>query len=1047
MPFDFHNRDRIKNIIEELEGLRYKDRRDLEGLLFWDDDGSTGNRILQGTGRPVEKGFCWKGWDRYNWLTVTLEISPEWKNKEVLGLFDFGARIGTGNNGDFESLLYLNGKPYQAVDGNHHEVFLEPEVNGYTQELKFRLWSGLSGGGIPEENRMEIRQVQIGILDHPTDDLYYLAKAAIETYDLLPVGNEYKEWILNVLVRTFTKVNYTEPGNEAFYETVKEAFTFLYSEMDGRGKPDVNVSLIGHTHIDMAWLWRLRHTREKAARSFSTVNRLMEKYPEYLFLQTQAQLYEYIKEDSPDIYAHIQKRVKEGRWEPSGAMWVECDCNLASGESIIRQILIGKNFFRQEFEYESEYLWLPDVFGYSWALPQILKKSGINTFMTTKISWNDTNRLPYDTFRWKGMDGTEVTAHFITTTDPGEDYYTYNGNTSPDAIKGVWEQYKNKDTNRDLLISFGFGDGGGGPTRTQIKQAEAADRIPGLPHVKMEMPTEYFRRLNRTLEENPMDGHIPVWDGELYLEFHRGTYTSQAYNKKMNRRMEYLLRDTEMLSVLAGTAAGVPYDYDSLLKAWKIVLCHQFHDILPGSAIKEVYEDSHEEYARALQLIKGTMKEVNRAIYTAEADCYTVFNNANWIRSGAAVIPMSDAELDRYRGCPVTDEGGQSVKAVWEENGLHIWAQEIKPFSFATFRIVTGETSVQADGIFSSSDVGASQIETPFYTISWNEKGQLNRIYDKKAEREVLPSEKCANVLQIFEDKPRCFDAWELEPTIDLKKETVENCIRVNTRKHSLGWEVAFLWTYHKSRIWQTMCLYESSPRIDFRTTVDWQERQKLLKTSFPVDVRAVDARFDIQNGNIRRPITRNTTWEAAKFEVAAHKWVDIWETGYGMAVLNDCKYGHDVKEDTIRLTLLKSAIDPDYTADLGTHEFTYAILPHDKEWYEAGIEQQAFDLNNPLTGQPGRSRLGAESWISFDQENLVVDTLKREENGARIILRFHEFEGRRCVVKISSRLPIKQWCACNLMEEETEFVQEEIQVPLKPYEIKTLMLDIFDKE
>uniref|UniRef100_UPI0006D0BD5A glycoside hydrolase family 38 N-terminal domain-containing protein n=1 Tax=Clostridium sp. NkU-1 TaxID=1095009 RepID=UPI0006D0BD5A len=308
--------------------------------------------------------------------------------------------------------------------------------------------------------------------------------------------------------------------------------------------------------------------------------------------------------------------------------------------------------------------------------------------MTTKISWNDTNRLPYDTFCWKGMDGTEVTAHFITTTDPGEDYYTYNGNTSPDAIKGVWEQYKNKDSNKDLLISFGFGDGGGGPTRTQIKQAEAAGKIPGLPHVKMEMPTEYFRRLNRTLKENPMDGYIPVWDGELYLEFHRGTYTSQAYNKKMNRRMEYLLRDTEMLSVLAGAAAGVPYDYDNLLKAWKIVLCHQFHDILPGSSIKEVYEDSHVEYGRALQLIKETMEAVNQTLYGPEAGCYTVFNNSNWMRSGATFIHMADAELSHYKGHMVIDKDGQEVKAVWKENGVLIWVFQIQPFSFSAFRIV-----------------------------------------------------------------------------------------------------------------------------------------------------------------------------------------------------------------------------------------------------------------------------------------------------------------------------------------------------------------------
>ena len=551
MPFDFKNRDRIEHLLEELQELRYRNLQDVNGFYWWEDDGTIGNREPQGEPRKVSVGFQWKGWDRYNWLTCQVEIPEALMEEEVVGLFDFGAREGTGNNGDFESLLYLNGKPYQAMDGNHREVFLEPKENGRRLDLKFRLWSGLNGGGRPKEKQMEIVRAQIGVLDHPTDDLYFLASMALEAYDILDPSNEYREWILNVLVQAFRLVDYTDPGSESFYRSTEAAYRYLDGQMDGRGKPDVTVDLVGHTHIDVAWLWRLRHTREKAARSFSTVNRLMEKYDHYIFLQSQPQLYEYIKEDYPDIYEHIKKRVKEGRWEPSGAMWVECDCNIASGESIIRQILVGKNFFRQEFGYESEFLWLPDVFGYSWALPQILKKSGVDTFMTTKISWNDTNRLPYDTFLWKGIDGTGVTAHFVTTSDPGEPYYTYNGNTSAQAVKSVWDNYRNKDTNRELLISYGFGDGGGGPTRQQIKQAEAVDKIPGLPHVEEISATEYFRKLNKTLKENPMDGYLPVWDGELYLEFHRGTYTSQAYNKKMNRRMEYSLRDTELFSVMA----------------------------------------------------------------------------------------------------------------------------------------------------------------------------------------------------------------------------------------------------------------------------------------------------------------------------------------------------------------------------------------------------------------------------------------------------------------------------------------------------------------
>lgn len=1034
MPFDFKNRDRIKNLLQEMKEYRYKGLTDITEFLWWEDDGSVGNRIPKGEGTPISLGFQWKGWDRYNWITTSVELPQELIGHEVIGLFDFGARRRTGNNGDFESLLYLNETPYQAVDGNHTEVFLEPKVNGRKLDLKFRIWSGLSEGGIPKEKNMELIRAQYGVLHHPTDDLYYLTEAALDAYDELDANNEHKEWILNQLVKAYQLIDFTDPRSEVFYQSTEKAYAYLAEKMDGSKKPGIQVSMLGHTHIDVAWLWRLRHTREKAARSFSTVNRLMEKYDHYLFLQSQPQLYEYIKEDYPDIYEHIKKRVKEGRWEPSGAMWVECDCNLVSGESIIRQILVGKNFFRHEFDYESEFLWLPDVFGYSWALPQILKKSGIDTFMTTKISWNDTNRLPYDTFLWRGMDGTEVTAHFITTSDDGEDYYTYNGESNVSAIKSVWDNYKNKDINKDLLISYGYGDGGGGPSRDMIKQVEAAEKIPGIPHVIEESATQYFRRLNKTIHENKMDGFLPVWDGELYLEFHRGTYTSQAYSKNMNRRMEYGLRELEIQSIFAGQLYPIPYRYEELLSAWKIVLCHQFHDILPGSSIREVYEDSHVEYGKAQEILNNIKEEIHSSLYMKEDDCFTVFNNSNWVRDSIIKIPVHK-ESEKYRNMQAETEKGELLSTLWEEDGAKILVKDMKPLAFQNIYFKKPQTA-------GKSMVKGNQIETPYYKITWEENGSLSRIYDKEADRELLPTGKCGNVLQVFEDKPRSYDAWELEPTIDLKREIIENCISIKAEKNELGFEVTFEWKYHNSTISQRMCLYDEKKRIDFKTQVDWKEHQKLMKVAFPVDIRATDARFDIQNGNIRRPITRNTSWEAAKFEVVAHKWADLWETGYGLALLNDCKYGYDIKDDTIRLTLLKSAIHPDFCADNEIHTFTYSILPHHKEWYQAAIEQEAFDLNNVLTAFVGRTGLEGKSLFSFDRSNLVVDAVKREENGENIILRFHEFWGERGNVRISSCFPIKEWCLCDLMEEpEEELKTGEVNVFLKPYEIITLMI------
>ena len=1029
MPFDFKHQERIHNLLEEIGENRYRNLVPIEEFDWYEDDGVVGNRAPKGESVKVGQGFRSKGYDKYNWLCTKISIPESFGDENVLGIFDFGVPMGTGNNSNFESLLYVNGKPYQGVDGNHKEVFFNLKETGRELELSFRIWSGLNGGGRPREMTMSIDRAEFGVLDTAADDFYYLAMTALETHELLDENNEYKSYILNQLVEAFRLVDFTNKNSEAYYKSLQTALDYLRDRFKGQGKPSVNVTMLGHTHIDVAWLWRLRHTREKTARSFSTVNRLMEKYPEYIFIQTQPQLYDYLKEDYPDIYEHIKRRVAEGRWEPSGAMWVECDCNLASGESIIRQILVGKNFFKKEFDYESEFLWLPDVFGYSWALPQILKKSGVNTFMTTKISWNDTNRLPYDTFIWRGMDGSEVTTHFVTTTELNDVTYTYNGESRPYAIKGVWDNYRNKDLNRDLLISYGFGDGGGGPTREMIKYIEAAKLMPGIPNVETGRATEYFRKLNETIKENPYNGYLPIWDGELYLEFHRGTYTSQGYNKKMNRFMEYKLREEEMLSVFAEKLLDKPYNREEFLKAWKIVLCEQFHDILPGSSIHEVYEDSHEEYERALKYIENATKAAKASFVTEKENVFTLFNQANWERDSIVKIPIG-AEAYEY----TDSEGNTLLSHRCGEKDL-VYVKGLKPLAFSTIT-----RSVKA--CKEASSFVENTVETPYYVVSWDDKGRLVRLYDKGADREVIPEGKFANVFQIFEDKPRCFDAWELEATIDLKKEEIPCDGNIIKTKNELGYFIHFTYNYNNSKIMQTLCLYNDKRRIDFKTVVDWKESQKILKTAFSVDIRGVFARYDVQEGNIVRSITRNTSWEAAKFEVVAHKWADLSETGYGVALLNDCKYGYDIKEDTMRLSLLKSATDPDYSADYGTHEFTYSLYPHKEEWYNARLEEEAFDLNSPVVVLDGASALGNESLISFDAKNIVLDAFKKAENEEAYVLRFHEYTGRRGKINLKTGLNFDSWCEADLMENPLgEWKQTAIEVEVKPYEIKTIML------
>ena len=1005
MPFDFHHKERLAKHISQLAELRYRPLISLDSFTAYEDDGTVGARCPDPTAAPfqMQLGDHWKGWDKYLWLCTEFIVPSPGIEKEAVGIFNFGI-TGGGNNSHFESLLYVNGEPYQGVDSNHMEVFFPPELTKEPINLQFRLWSGLNGGGPHTVIEHQLKQADIVQLDHHPDELYFMSRSILETIDLLDSNDPNQSWLFNVLLHAFRLIDFSYPRSEEFYASCKEANRYLNRILQGQNKPDVSVSLIGHTHIDVAWLWRYRHTREKCARSFSTVNRLMKQYPDYQFLQSQAQVYDFIRQDYPEIYAQIKKLVKENRWEPSGSMWVECDCNLSGGESIVRQILYGKRFFEKEFGYENDFLWLPDVFGYSWALPQILKKSGVNTFVTTKISWNDTNKLPYDTFLWRGIDGTEVTTHFITAPEDSDNwYYTYNGKTDPFTVKGVWDAYSNKDLNTDMLIAYGYGDGGGGVNRDMLETMRCVAKIPGLPHVKSEHVRDYLKRLNHTLAENPREGYLPVWDGELYLEFHRGTYTSQAYNKKTNRRLEFAIRNAELLSVLGNNPSAKAL----LWEAWKIILRNQFHDVIPGSSIHEVYEDCHKEYQEAAELIEAAVQQSTAALLKKEEDAVTVYNTSSW--------PQSQ---------------------IIERDGKQALVQELPPF---TAKVLTSSDFVSNTPMVSAS---AHECQTAFYRVSWNKQGQLTSIYDREAKRELLQNGLCGNVFQLFEDKPRQFDAWELEASFEDKMDTVRELKKVTVTKGVYSDTVHFVWSYKHTTIRQDMVLYAHTKRIDFKTEIDWQEREKILKVAFPLDIRATTARFDIQFGSIERPITRNTSWEAAKFEVVGHKWADLSESGYGVALLNDCKYGYDVKNSVLRLSLLKSSNYPDYDADRGIQTVTYALYPHEEVWYQSGLEQEAWTLNNPLLAFSGSWQGKKNPALSIDRDGICIDAVKPAEEGDGWVLRLHECSGMRGDVHLTAALPYAQWQECDLMEQPYGKASDgPISFTIKPFEIKTFLL------
>ncbi|OWA37272.1 alpha-mannosidase [Saccharibacillus sp. O16] len=1120
---------KLRSRLHELSEYRYRDRMPIPEFRCLEDTRQEINPEVppvadyEGT---LKIGETWSGRDLYLWLHAEVYIPAEWQGRRILGRFDLG-ETGGGNNSGFESLFYLHGKPYQGVDSNHLEVFFNEETAGSTLPLTLRLWSGLEGGGVQRNQTHGVRLAEVCWLDEAADDYYYTLLAASETVEVLDPNLPERAQLLKAADRSLLLIDWQAPGSDTFYESLRAARDFLSDAIDGMEKHSaVEITAVGHTHIDVAWLWRFKHTREKAARSFSTVMRLMELFPEYTFLQTQPQLYDYVKNDYPELYAHIKARAAEGRWEAGGAMWLEADCNLTSGESLVRQILVGTAFYREEFGAECDYLWLPDVFGYSWALPQILRKSGIHTFMTTKISWNQYNRMPHDTFMWRGMDGTEILTHFITTTEPwsqpGSWFYTYNGNIMPKTVKGSWDAYRDKEMNQKLLFSYGYGDGGGGVNRNMLEMRRRIDRMPGMPKMKTGSAGDYFRELRETVANT--DSYVHTWDGELYLEYHRGTYTSQAYNKRMNRKLELLYRESEWLNALSAVAGGDwnRYAKKELDEGWKIILRNQFHDIIPGSSIREVYEDSTIEYAEAERLGLEVRNGAERGLLASAGGedaaratkRYTVWNASPWVENGLVEIPVfsegaggnenpKDTDIKRISSGVWKNHLGETLDAQFAKGTWWVEAKNVPSMGYAvlTFEPV-GSQAAQASndtggldstaaaktfGLDESAQNGISSVDcdpessftlrengisTPFYELDWNDSGQLTRLYDRSADREVLANGQRGNVLQLFEDKPLAHEAWDVDIFYQQKSWELDNLTRVSVSENGpLRCAVTFIWETEASRIEQQLIVYARDRRIDFKTKADWHERRVLLKAAFPVQIRATEATYDVQYGNVKRPTHWNTSWDMARFETVGHQWADLSDKGYGVSLLNDCKYGYDIKDNVMRLSLIKCAQHPDTEADQGTHEFTYALLPHEGDWLAGGTVRSAWALNHPLRasqGAPAQSALSmfrlsadrvrvsgradsgdahgeAAAPASLSSPTAMISTVKRSEAGDSVIVRAHDFSGSRQRLRLESDLTIASWQECDLMErpEGEREAGPSVSFTLEPYEIRTFVIEL----
>ncbi|GAA0897034.1 glycoside hydrolase family 38 C-terminal domain-containing protein [Pseudonocardia zijingensis] len=746
------------------------------------------------------------------------------------------------------------------------------------------------------------------------------------------------------------------------------------------------VHAVGHAHIDSAWLWPVRETVRKVARTFANVLDLMETDDEFVFAASSAQQYAWLAEHQPGLFERVKQRAAEGRFVPVGGMWVESDTNMPGGEALARQFVAGKRFFIEQLGVEPQEVWLPDSFGYSAALPQIIKAAGSRWFLTQKISWNETNVMPHHTFRWQGIDGTQVFTHF-----PPVD--TYNSELSQRELHRAQRQYAEKGRANTSLVPFGWGDGGGGPTREMLAAAARTKSLEGSPAVRMTSPAEFFSTAE---SEYPRP---PVWSGELYLEFHRGTYTSQARTKRGNRRSEHLLREAELWAATAAVRSGLPYPADVLERCWHTVLLQQFHDILPGTSIAWVHQEAERNYARVAEELEGVIA-TSLAALAGDGE-------------GALAVNAGPYPVD---GVPALGGGplAQPAAAVRVEDGP-----------------------------------GGTVLDNGVVRAVVDGRGLLTSVYDLAADRELVPSGAAANLLQLHRDTPTQWDAWDIDEHYRRHGRDLTDVAELAVVDR--GPERAAVRIVRKtgaSTITQVVSLDAGSAAIDVDTHVDWHERQKLLKLAFPVDVHAERSTSEIQFGHLHRPIHTNTSWDAARFETVAHRWVHVGEPGYGVAVANDSTYGHDVTRSTredggtttvVRLSLLRAPLFPDPTADQGEHRLRVSLRAGATI---ADAVAEGYRVNLPLRTVRGSAPIAP--LVTVDSPAVVVEAVKLAEDGSGdVVVRLYEAHGGRASARVTAGFDHAGVVETDLLErplpEPISLAADGTRLDLRPFRIVTL--------
>lgn len=976
---------------------------------------------------PVENGWTWGADESFCWFKTDFVVPEELDGKDIF--------IMPHTEG-YETLLWVNGKPFGTFatkivftgHGNHYCDLLKMNAKaGEKIEIALEVYSGHAYMGCAPLEELQLKDynyhfngIDICVKDEQIQDFYFDLKVINELCETLPETSFRRGQLINALYEVHKTVyySYEDTDDETFRDALKAAHPYLKEVLAVKNGPEApTAGIIGHSHMDTAWLWMSKETIKKCARTYSNQISLMQQYPEYKFVQSSACHGNMILKHYPELFEDIKEKVAEGRYEPNGGVWVECDCNITSGESMVRQFLWGQRFTREHFGYTSDCFWLPDTFGYSAAIPQIMKGCSVDYFLTTKIDWNDTNKFPYDTFYWQGIDGTKVFTHFNKT-------HCWPAPVAMrDLVSGDSKEYntiKERSVTNKRLIAYGFGDGGGGP---QYEMAETARRVKDLNGcAKTEYTTvsDFMKGLEADVK------HPGTYTGELYLELHRGTLTNQHNIKHNNRKSELALRDLEYLTVSNAVKAGEVACDEKIHPLYETLLLNQFHDILPGTCIPSAHKLSLEQTG---ELLETAGKLINEAV-TGKGDVVTVTNTLSFDRNDPIFL---ECEEGLVADVPCKQ---QAYKNLDGKNILIISGLTVPAFSTVKINLVKGTADTKSE-----IEVTENGLSTPFADIKFDAKGYIDSFVDKRAGRELRGNGYPLNTFIIAEDLPTAWDNWDIDADLECKFADHSALISREVVSHGAA-AVVIRSKYSvskKSTITQDAFYFADSAEVRFDTVMDWQDDHRFLKTAFDTSVQSNFARFEIQYGNVLRPTTRNDSVEKAKFEVVNHKFTDLSETRFGVAILNDSKYGIGVEGGNMRLSLHKGGTRPDFEGDKGIHKTVYSFLPHDGGFSTESVVRPAYELNIPVVA--GKGDFEAVALVLPKKANIIVESIKPcEDNEKAFIARLYETEGTYTNCPVEFFDGAKKVEITNMLE-EVQSAFDGNELTFKPFEIKTLKI------